>query len=143
MDSNDHQQRLAAQFDQHVEEEGRILQQYRCLGEKISGGTVGFMIDSILAEEEMHHLMLRTMGKWLRDPDSAKDESLLSGEERAEMQRLTEELARHEFETVQACRKLKDELYEGERDLLGTLLDAMVLDSEKHHRLLSAIAKML
>ncbi len=62
---------------------------------------------------------------------------------RSELRRLTEALRRHEEETIDACDDLQQGLGEKGDDLILTLLDAMVLDSEKHRRLLVAVEKML
>ena len=59
---------LAAKFDDHAEEEGKILAEYRVLSDKLGRSAVGVLIDMILTEEEIHHLLLRTTAKWLREP---------------------------------------------------------------------------
>jgi hypothetical protein len=42
-----------------------------------------------------------------------------------------------------ASKSLKPQLPGEEGALLGTVLDAMAMDSAKHHRLLSVVAKMM
>jgi hypothetical protein len=62
---------------------------------------------------------------------------------RAELLRLTRLLQQHERETVDACRRLQPRSSNQLAVFMGTLLDAMALDSEKHEKLLLAIEKML
>ena len=64
------------------------------------------------------------------------------GRDRDGIRRHTRALQEHEQETVGACRDLKSRLAGDDRELFEALLDAIALDSEKHHRLLSAIATL-
>ena len=59
---------LAASFDRHANEEGRILETYRELAENLGEDALGSLVSHILTEEELHHLLLRTMASWLREP---------------------------------------------------------------------------
>ncbi len=143
MESNKERESLAANFDRHAEEEGKVLGEYRALSEKLEDGPIGFLIDLILTEEEQHHFLLSTMTKWLREPPSAGKSVGLQGINREELLKHTEKLRRHEQETINTYRNLKSQLSGEDRELLDTLLDGMVLDSEKHHRLLLAVEKMI
>lgn len=134
---------LAAMFHRHAEEEGRTLGEYRKLAEKLGESTVGFLVDHILTEEEMHHFLLRTMAKWLRERSVKPDGAIPADANVAELLRLTQELRRHEEETIDSCRSLKSKLPKEQSRLLSILLDVMVLDSEKHHRLLRAVEEMM
>ena len=133
---------LAANFERHADEEGKILAQYRALSEKLGDGDLGSLVSHILTEEELHHLLLRTMSQWLREP-SGKGRALPPEATRAELLRLTQALQRHEQETIHACRTLELQLAGEREEILVTLLNAMILDSEKHRRLLAAVAKLL
>jgi hypothetical protein len=82
------------------------------------------------------------MGKWLTEP-SSHAQALPPEATRAELLRLTQTLQRHEEETIDACSKLQEQLGGHSEDLILTLLDAMVLDSEKHRQLLAVVEKML
>jgi ferritin-like metal-binding protein YciE len=143
MEHEQEKELLAAKFDHHAKEEGEILEAYRVLAEKLGDSSAGLLVSHILTEEEMHHLLLSTMAKWLRESRTNQERVLPKGANRAELLRMTRELEQHERETIDACRSLKAELAGGEGDLLGTLLDAMILDSEKHHRLLVAVEKLV
>ena len=133
---------LVERFERHAQEEGRILNQYRVLAEQLGDSELGSLVDHIMTEEELHHLLLRTMGKWLVEP-SGPARALPAPAVCAELLHLTQSLQRHEEETIDACSKLQEELKGQGNDLIVTLLDAMVLDSEKHRRLLAVVEKML
>jgi hypothetical protein len=134
---------LADKFDRHVEEEGKVLDEYRVLSEKSGDGPVGFLIDLILTEEEQHHFLLRTMARWLRESPAAGESGGVEGGNRAEILRYTQRLRKHEQETIEAFRDLKPQLPREDGDLLESLLDVMILDSQKHHRLLLVVEKMI
>ncbi|MFQ5665422.1 MAG: hypothetical protein ACE5I7_03235 [Candidatus Binatia bacterium] len=134
---------LAATFERHAEEEGKILEQYRALSEQLGSSSAGMLVNQILTEEEIHHLLLRTMAAWLKERRPAQARAIPRDANRAELLRLTQILQQHERETIDACRSLTTQLGGESEALLGTLLDAMVLDSEKHHRLLGVVRQML
>jgi hypothetical protein len=135
---------FAESLDRHVEAEGKILEEYRALSEKIADGPVGMLVDLILTEEEQHHFLLRTMAGHLRQSLTAGTKRFEAGEVvQDELMRQTQRLRGHERETISACRNLKSQLSSEEKELFDALLDVMILDSEKHERLLSAIEKMI
>jgi len=141
--SNTERASLAAQFERHADEEGKILTEYRVLSEKLGNSSAGNLVSHILTEEELHHLLLRTLAKWMREASTEQERAVPPDADRAELLRLTQILRKHELETIDACRGTKARL-SGEGDaLLGILLDAMVMDSEKHHRLLGAVEQLL
>ncbi len=134
---------LAEQFDRHVDEEGKIIDEYRSLADTLGSGPLGFVTDLILAEEEMHHLLFTTMAKWLREPHSPEEDvgSLKVDDE--EFLKRTHALKQHEKETIRATHALRDEIVGEDAELLDALLETMALDSEKHFRLLTIIEKLL
>jgi len=134
---------LAAKFDRHADEEGRILDQYRTLAEALGDGPAGMLVNQILTEEEIHHLLLRTMATWLREHSEAPPAAVGRDVDRTELLRLTETLQHHERETIDACRALMGQISGASSHLLRTLLETMVLDSEKHHRLLTTVQELL
>ncbi|MEE9568566.1 MAG: hypothetical protein V3W37_04200 [Candidatus Binatia bacterium] len=143
MESNNEREILAVKFDRHVEEESNVLGEYRALSEKLGDGPIGFLIDLILTEEEQHHFLLSTMTKWLRESPAEEKSVGLQGVNREELLQHTEKLRKHEQESIDAYRNLKSQLSGEDRELLDSLLDGLILDSEKHDRLLLAIEKMI
>src|SRR3989338_938886 len=133
---------FAANLDGHVEAESRILREYRALAEKVKDGTISFLIDLILTEEEQHHFMLRTMARWLREPSGNRGLHGLESAGRDELLRHTRRLREHERETMNACRNYKSQVPLEDPDLFAALLDAMILDSENHEKLLLAVESL-
>jgi hypothetical protein len=131
----------AARLDQHVEEENGIMEEYRSLAGPIENGPVRFLIDFILHDEERHHGLLRMMAKYLRIKNRHKND-LPWVIDRLELVRHMRKLQEHERETIAACRDLKGQLPSDESEFFGALLDAVMLDSEKHERLLLAVERL-
>ncbi|MBK7971901.1 MAG: hypothetical protein IPK07_00855 [Deltaproteobacteria bacterium] len=142
MGSDDIVEVLAARFERHANEEGKVLDAYRALSEKLADDALGNLVSHILTEEELHHLLLRTMAKWLRErPYLAPAREATP--ERAELLRLTRQLRAHEKEAIDGCRELEARVPEEGGAVIRALLEAMALDSEKHHHLLGAVEAML
>jgi len=142
--SDSERESLAAKFDRHADDEGAILAEYRELAAGLGESAIGMLVNQILTEEEMHHLLLRTMATWLRKPaDAAQAMRIPERADRAEILRRTQLLRMHERETIDACRRLEPQLSGELAGFLGILLNAMILDSEKHEKLLRAIETML
>ena len=142
MASPNDREALAAELDRHVTEEGEILQEYRRFSDKLEDGPLSVLVDHITTEEEMHHFLFRTLSDWLKAPPAPSASLAAQGLDRDEILRHTRALQEHEQETVEACRDLKSRLAGDDRELFEALLDAIALDSEKHHRLLSAVASL-
>jgi len=143
VDSATERTSLAAQFERHADEEGRILTEYRVLAEKLGNSSAGNLVSHILTEEELHHLLLRTLATWMREASTEHERAVPPDADRAELLRLTRLLRTHELETIEACRGTKARLSGTGDEIVATLLDAMVMDSEKHHRLLGAVEQLL
>lgn len=134
---------LAAKFERHADEEGKVLEEYRALSDRLGGSSAGMLVNQILTEEEIHHLLLRTIATWLREHPATQERLIPAGVDREELLRLGRALQEHEREAIDACRGLMSELSREDEEVLCTLLDAMVLDSEKHQRFLRAVEKIL
>lgn len=142
MAGDDLRAELATSFDRHANEEGRILETYRELSERLGEDALGSLVSHILTEEELHHLLLRTMAGWLREPAGSRDMPPHTTD-RPKLLALTRELRKHERETIDACHGLKSQIPESGGTVMRALLEAMALDSEKHDRLLGAVEAML
>lgn len=134
---------LAAQIQRHVKEEEQVLWEYRALSKQLGEGPLSFLIDHILTEEELHHFLLISVAQWLKNPPRQGERALPEGAMRGELIRQTRGLREHERETADACRSLVARLPREDEELLAGLLEAMALDSEKHHRLLLAVERMI
>lgn len=136
MTSQDEREALASEFDRHVAEEERILGEYHRLADKLPDGPLSVVVNHIATDEEMHHFLLQTLAEWLRDPEEATSEE---GVDHAELLAHTRGLKLHEQETIDACRALKERMSGRDAEVLGGILDAIALDSQKHHRLLAVV----
>ncbi|OGQ80151.1 MAG: hypothetical protein A3F90_12670 [Deltaproteobacteria bacterium RIFCSPLOWO2_12_FULL_60_19] len=135
---------FAESLERHVEAEGKMLEEYRALSEKIADDPVGLLVDLILTEEEQHHFLLRTMANRLRKPLPGETlEFHTEKPAREELLRYTQKLRGHERETIGIFRNLKSQLPSEKNEFFDALLDVMILDSEKHERLLLAVEKMI
>jgi hypothetical protein len=138
---------LAAALERHVKEEDEILLEYRKLSDRLSGrlpqSSLSVLVDHIVTEEEMHHFLLRTLGDWLRTPPSPGASLESQGLDREAILRDTRALKEHEKKTVAECRDLVARLSGDEGEIFETVLEAIALDSEKHHRLLAAVEKLI
>lgn len=131
----------AACLDQHVETESAIMEEYRALAGPIESGPIRFLIDFILHDEERHHGLLRMMAKYLRIKNRRTDK-LPWVIDRRELERRMQTLRAHEQETIVVCRDFKSQIPPDESEFFGALLDAIILDSEKHERLLLAVERL-
>ncbi len=132
----------AAVLDEHVENESGIMEEYRKLAGPIETGPVRFLLDIILHDEERHHGLLRMMAKYLRIKNRRKN-ALPWIVDPQELERHMRKLQAHERETIAACRQLKSETPREESEFFNALLDTLILDSEKHERLLQAVERLL
>jgi bacterioferritin (cytochrome b1) len=141
--SDSEREALAAKFERHADEEGKILLEYRALAEKLGNSCAGNLVSHILTEEELHHLLLRTMAEWMRERPAELERGIPPDADRPNLVRLTQLLQMHERKTIDECRATRAQLSGDNAELFSTLLEAMVLDSEKHHRLLDAVERLL
>jgi len=142
--SNDEaRETLASTLERHADEEGMILQEYRELAEKLGDSIAGMLVNQILTDEEIHHLLFRTMSSWLSASEAADTTAIPVGTNCDDLLRVTKELERHERETIESCDALRPQLIGERAELMDTLLEIMALDSQKHQRLLMAVEKLL
>lgn len=134
---------LAARFERHADQEGAILDEYRVFAEKLGNSAAGMLVDQILTDEEVHHLLLRAIAKALRAHAAGRAPEIPHDANRAELLRIAHTLQKHERQTIDACGVLRAQLSGESDEHLRVLVDAMALDSEKHHGLLTAVVKML
>jgi hypothetical protein len=141
--SQEEREALGAEFDRHVSEEERILRAYHTLSDKLPEGPLSVVVNHIVTDEEMHHFLLQSLADWVRSPATALDIADDIGSDRGELLRLTRELRDHERETIEACSELQERLGGGEGDVYDAVLQAIILDSQKHHRLLRLVESLI
>jgi rubrerythrin len=143
MGSADERRALADEFERHIEEEGEIVKKYHSLSDKLTDDRLSVLVNHIATEEEMHHFLLRTLADWLQASAPRAATRIASGPDRDELLRVTRMLRGHEKKTTEACRGLKSRLSDEEGELFDAVLDAIILDSEKHHRLLATVEMLI
>lgn len=136
---------LAEAFQRHAEEEGRVLEEYRALAAACGDGPLSRLLELILADEEVHHLQLLTMAKWLREGPGVgtRTEVALAGVDRERLLARTRTLKRHEEETAESCQAMQADLTGEQAEPFRAILEAMAQDSRKHHHLLSVVERLL
>ena len=143
MDGSDERAALAAELQRHVAEEDEILQEYRTLSDKLSDGSLSILVDHIVTDEEMHHLLFRTLAEWLESPPAPEESLVAQGLDRDTILQHTQRLKEHEARTIESCRDMVDQLSGDESPLFEGVLDAIIHDSEKHHRLLTLVEELI
>jgi hypothetical protein len=133
---------LADEFERHIEVEDAILKEYHVLADQLPDGPLSVLINHITTEEEMHHFLLSTLAEWLRSEPETDQGSLLEGIDRTAISDRARMLQEHEQATIDACSELKEQVQDEPEELLGALLDVLILDSQKHHRLLAALDRI-
>jgi len=132
---------LAAQIEGHIEQEEEILHAYHALSDKLPDGLLGVLVNHIVTEEEMHHFLLQGLVEWLRDP--AASEASREAGELADLLAQTQKLREHELESIDSFSVLAKRFESAGAETLAPLLEAIVLDSRKHHTLLGLIEKTI
>jgi rubrerythrin len=117
------------------------MEEYRALAGPIESGPIRFLIDFILHDEERHHGLLRMMAKYLRIKNRRKS-ALPWVIDPHKFALHMHKLQEHERETIAACRELKSQVPLDDSEFFSALLDALILDSEKHERLLLAVERL-
>lgn len=134
---------FAAGLKQLLLRENEIVEEYRALAELVEGLPAGLLLDWVVTEQEAHYTLSCSLIKSLKQ--MSKEENG-NGADRGEMERdnvlrWIERLRLKEKAVAADCRSLKSQAYWEEGDLMNALLDALVMDSEKHQRFLLTIEK--
>jgi hypothetical protein len=142
MNSDNRREALADEIERHIAAEEAILEEYHVLADQLPEGPLGILVNQITTEEEMHHFLLSTLAEWLRSEPEADSSSLLEGIDRKAIIDRARLLQDHEQATIDACSELKQQVQGESEELLEALLDVLILDSRKHHRLLAALDRI-
>lgn len=139
MNSDNRREALADEIERHIATEESILKEYHVLVDQLPEGPLGILINQIATEEEMHHFLLSTLAEWLRSDPGTDPGDMLTGSDRMEIVDRARILQDHEQATIDACSEMKQRVQDEPDELLEALLDVLILDSRKHHRLLAAL----
>jgi len=130
---------LADEIERHIGAEEAILAEYHELVDQLPEGPLSVLVNQISTEEEMHHFLLSTLAEWLRAEPGEEPGDGLAGADRRAIAERARLLQEHEQATIDACSDLKQRMNGEMQGLLEALLDVLILDSRKHHRLLAAL----
>ena len=142
MNSDNRREALADEIERHIGAEEAILKEYHVLADHLPEGPLSILINQITTEEEMHHFLLSTLAEWLRSEPDTDPGSLLASTDRSAIAERARMLQDHEQATIDACSELKQQVQGEPEELLEALLDVLILDSRKHHRLLAALDRI-
>jgi hypothetical protein len=140
--SDSRREALADEIERHIGAEEEILQEYHVLVDQLPEGPLSILVNQITTEEEMHHFLLSTLAEWLRSEPEVDSSNLLAGIDRSAIADRARLLQDHEQATIDACSELKEQVQDEPGELLEALLDVLILDSQKHHRLLAALDRI-
>ena len=111
----------------------------------MEGSPVVLLVDWVIAEGEAYQNILRAILKDLKQPrQEQKEKESKTGGSGVEDRILfwTEKLRLYEERFAADCLYLKSQACWEGGELLDAVLDAMVMDSKKHQRLLLALEKI-
>ncbi len=143
MNAKKERELLVAGLERLLQKQNKVVDDYRALGEMLEGIPVGLLLDWVVIEEEAHHTLLINVIHSLKQMARKGSEN---GADGVEMERDTvlcwlQRLRTKEQAVVAACRTLKNQACWENGDLVDAFLDALMMDSEKHQRFLSAVEK--
>ena len=143
MNAKKERELLVVGLERLLRKESKIVEEYRALAEMLEGVPAGLLLDWVVIEEEAHHTLLINIIHSLKQTAQKGSEN---GADGVEMERDTmlcwvEKLKMKEHAVVADCRSLKGQAWWENGDLLDALLDALVMDNEKHQRFLLAVEK--
>jgi hypothetical protein len=130
---------LANEIERHIGAEEAILAEYHTLADKLPEGPLSVLVNQISTEEEMHHFLLSTLSEWLRTESGVEPDDGLPDADRRAIADRARLLQEHEQATIDACTDLKQRMSGEMQGLVEAVLDALIFDSRKHHRLLAAL----
>ena len=129
----------------HIEREAEMVKEYRALSRLVESIPVRLLLDWVSAEKEAHHKLLRNMIEALKQrPEKHSENGTESlGVEQDKILFYTDRLRLCEERFAADCLYLRSQACWEGGELFDTLLDAVMMDSKKHQRILLAVEKML
>jgi hypothetical protein len=139
---------LVATLSRHGSDEGRILAEYEQYAESSASPAVRYLVDLIMDDERRHHRVLEELANAIawgwsgNSPDSAVPDLPVGRGGDVELRRRTLALLAEENKDHAELKRLRKQLGAyADSTLWALLVDLMILDTEKHARILDFIAK--
>ena len=145
MNAKKERELLVMGLEKLLRKQNKIVDDYHALAEILESIPVGLLLDWVVIEEEAHHTLLINIIHALKQTAQKGSEN---GADGVEMERDTMlcwvgRLRMKEQAVVAACLSLKGQACWGNGNVVDAFLDALVMDSEKHQRLLLAVEKAI
>ena len=135
---------LTAGLERLLQNESKIGEEYHALAEMLEGLPAGLFLDWVVIEQEAHHSLLINIIHSLKQTaqkGNADGADVEMGRET--MLCWVKRLRAKEHAVIAACRSLKSQASRENEGLVDAFLDALVMDSEKHQRFLSAVEEAI
>jgi hypothetical protein len=135
---------LTAGLERLLQNESKIGEEYHALAEMLEGLPAGLFLDWVVIEQEAHHSLLINIIHSLKQTaqkGNADGADVEMGRET--MLCWVKRLRAKEHAVIAACRSLKSQASRENEALVDAFLDALVMDSEKHQRFLSAVEEAI
>jgi hypothetical protein len=136
---------LVMGLEKLLRKQNKIVDDYRALAEILEGIPVGLLLDWVVIEQEAHHTLLINIIHALKQTAQKGSEHGADGveTERETVLCWVKRLRTKEQAVVAACHSLKSQACWENGEVADAFLDALVMDSEKHQRLLLAVEKAI
>ena len=136
---------LVVGLERLLHTESKMVEDYRALAEMLDGVPVGRLLDWVVIEEEAHRTLLINIIQSLKQTAKKVSGDGADGVaiERETMLYWVKRISMKEQTLVTVCRSLKSQACWENANVVDALLDALVMDSEKHQRFLSAVEKSI
>ena len=145
MNAKKERELLVVGLERLLRKQSKTVEGYRALAEMLEGIAPGLLLDWVVIEQEAHHTLLCTIISSLKQTTRNESPSCADGVEleRESMLCWIERLKIKEQAVVADCRSLKSQACWENGQIVDALLDALVMDSEKHQRFLLAVEKAI
>lgn len=145
MDTKKEHKLLTAGLERLLQNESEIGEEYHALAEMLEGLPAGLFLAWVVIEQEAHHSLLINIIHSLKQTAQKGNADRADGIEmgRETMLCWVKRLRAKEHGVIAACRSLKSQASWQNEGLVGAFLDALVMDSEKHQRFLSAVEEAI
>ena len=145
MDTKKEHKLLTAGLERLLQNESAIGEEYHALAEMLEGLPAGLFLAWVVIEQEAHRSLLINIIHSLKQTAQKGNADRADGIEmgRETMLCWVKRLRTNEHAVIAACRSLKSQAGCANGDLLDPFLDALVMDSEKHQRFLSAVEEAI
>jgi len=145
LNSKNQRRVLTAGLESLLRSGSKIGDEYDALAELLEDAPAGLFLAWVVIEQEAHHNILYNIIRFLKHsaPEGSVPRVDAVDMHREAMLCWVNRLKTNEQAVVTSCRSLKRLANGVNEELVDTLLDALVMDSQKHQRVLAAVEKAI